>query len=125
MTGYLLSDDLIFSSRITATGRAQNIAIGVCKTVDQLLTKVTSPMGVILDLNNPTLESATTIPKLRACGASRIVAYCSHVDTERILAAREAGCDLVLARSQFVSKLETHLAHWLDATSSATPSDPG
>jgi hypothetical protein len=42
-----------------------------------------------------------------------VVAYGSHVDTERLRAARSAGCDPVLPRSKFVEELPKALPQWL------------
>ncbi|QEL13474.1 response regulator [Limnoglobus roseus] len=112
MPGLLLSDDLIFTSRIVATARAHGLTVVTAKTAEALLAKAKDdpPAGVILDLHNPTLDVA----KLRAeLPGVRIVAYGSHVDVERLKAARQAGCDLVLPRSAFVDKLETDIAGWL------------
>jgi hypothetical protein len=43
----------------------------------------------------------------------RLVAYGSHVDAGTLRVAREAGCDLVLPRSQFVEELPGQLANWM------------
>lgn len=114
MTGFLLSDDLIFTSRVTATARAHGLTVVAAKTADALLAKAAAvpPGGVILDLHNPTLDVAAVLAALKPLGV-RVVAYGSHVDAERLKAARQAGCDLVMPRSQFVEKLETDLPTWL------------
>jgi DNA-binding NarL/FixJ family response regulator len=120
MNGILLSDDLLFSSRITATARAHQLAVTVAKTADKLLAKARElpPTGVILDLNNPGLAVAELLVELRTLGPVNVVAYCSHVDVERIQAAKQAGCDLVMPRSQFVAKLESDIPRWLTVTAS-------
>ncbi len=114
MSGLLLSDDLIFTSRILATARAHGLAMTAAKTQDALLAKAKDapPTGVILDLHNPTLDLSSLLSGLRSLGA-RVIAYGSHVDAERLKAARATGCDLVLPRSAFVEKLESDLASWL------------
>lgn len=112
MTGLLLSDDLMFTSRIVATARAHGRDVVAVKTAESLFAKAAEspPAGVIVDLHNPTLDVAT----LRAgLPGVRIVAYGSHVDAERLRAARQAGCDLVLPRSAFVERLEAEIAGWL------------
>jgi CheY-like chemotaxis protein len=114
MTGLLLSDDLIFTSRVTATARAHGLTVTAVKTMAALVEKVLADprAGVILDLHNPTLDVAALFAVLKPVGV-RVVAYGSHVDAERLKAARQAGCDLVMPRSQFVEKLETDLPAWL------------
>ncbi len=115
MNGILLSDDLIFISRISATGKAHGLTVIAVKTAESLLKKVKEdqPGGVILDLQNPTLELPALIEELRLLGSLNVVAYGSHVDVDRLKAAREAGIDQVMPRSQFVEKLESELASWL------------
>jgi DNA-binding NarL/FixJ family response regulator len=116
VTGLLLSDDLIFTSRILATARAHGLAMTAAKTQEALLAKVmeSPPSGVILDLHNPTLDVPEFLAALKLLGSPRVVAYGSHVDAERLKAARQAGVDLVMPRSQFVAKLESDLASWLN-----------
>ena len=68
----------------------------------------------MVDLANPGLEIAAVVTKLRQSAESSptIVAYGSHVDTETLKAARAAGCNRVLPRSQFVEELPKALAEW-------------
>ena len=123
MNGLLLSDDLIFTSRIVATARACGLAVVAAKTVEVLLAKAKDapPAGVILDLHNPTLDVPALLAALKSLGSPRVVAYGSHVDAERLKAARQAGVDLVMPRSQFVEKLESDLPGWLGV---AIPTSP-
>ena len=117
-TGLLLSDDLIFSSRITATARAAGVAVKAVRGADQLLAlaEKEGPSCVIVDLANPTLQIADFIRRLHesATPRPRVVAYGSHVDTATLRAAREAGCDLVLPRSKFVEDLSRELPAWMN-----------
>ncbi len=116
MHGFLLSDDLIFSSRITGTARAHGGTLTVFRDAEKLLDSFSEdPLAIILDLHNATLD----LPVLLACVLGyfkyipKVIAYGSHVDAERLHAARTAGCDLVLPRSAFVKRLETDLPKWL------------
>ena len=53
---------------------------------------------VVVDLSRP--DALDAVRALRSAGSTaRVVAYGSHVDRERLAAARSAGCDRVLARS--------------------------
>ena len=118
-TGLLLSDDLIFSSRITATARAAGCAMKTARSAKQVeaLARQQTPACVLVDLANPTLRVADFLARLReVCSPMpRVVAYGSHVDVETLRAAREAGCDVVLPRSKFVEDLERELPRWLGA----------
>ena len=116
MSAILLSDDLMFTSRVTGTARDLGLVV----------TPVRSPAAV-LDLARR-LPPVCVIVDLAAAGADlpgligglaelprrpRLVAYGSHVDTATLRAAREAGCDEVLPRSKFVEDLPRKLADWL------------
>jgi CheY-like chemotaxis protein len=118
-SGLLLCDDLLFASRITGTARSLGLEVHVARTTDELLTLARRhrPQGVLLDLNCPGLVLATVLEELRsACpSGARVIAYGSHVDTETLRAARQAGCDPVLPRSKFVEELPHQLAPWLAA----------
>lgn len=115
--GLILSDDLIFTSRVTGTARAGGMTIQPARSSDVLeqLARQKSPVCVLIDLSNPGLEIETLIEKLRAACAPmpRVVAYGSHVDTATLRRAREAGCDVVLPRSKFVEDLPVMLVDWM------------
>src|SRR4051794_25728941 len=104
--GYLLSDDLIFTSRITGTGRDLSLKIQPARSAEVLehLARQACPRCVILDLSNPGLVIEDLIGRLRAAcdPMPRLIAYGSHVDTATLKAARAAGCDEVMPRSKFV-----------------------
>jgi CheY-like chemotaxis protein len=114
--GLLLSDDLMFISRITGVARDLGLQIRSARSADALLSlaRQQPPRCVIVDLANPGLVLADLI---RGLGEPRlrVVAYGSHVDTESLRAARAAGCDPVLPRSKFVEELPTALPDWLSA----------
>jgi CheY-like chemotaxis protein len=115
--GLLLSDDLIFVSRVTGTARALGLTVRSARTADALL-KLAAPQAptcVLLDLHNPGLDLAYLLLRLgEVCPARpRVVAYGSHVEAGVLQAARAAGCDPVLPRSQFVEELPTALPVWL------------
>lgn len=121
----VLSDDLMFTSRITGTARDLGITTKVARTVDALegLARQEAPRCVIVDLANPALAVSDMVRRLReACAAMpRLVAYGSHVDAAGLKAAREAGCDVVLARSAFVEQLPHSLPAWVGGDSSTSP----
>jgi CheY-like chemotaxis protein len=118
-TGLLLSDDLIFASRITGTAGALGLAIQQARTPESLvnLARTQPPDGVLIDLGHPGLVLGELLDQLRQVCAvmPQVVAYGSHVDTASLRAARAAGCDPVLPRSKFVEDLATELPKWLTA----------
>jgi DNA-binding NarL/FixJ family response regulator len=108
---------MIFTSRITATARAQALTITPARSADALLALAAQglPRAVIVDLAAPGLNVVELITRLRAaCNPMpRVVAYGSHVDTATLRAARAAGCDFVFPRSKFVEELAAALPQWL------------
>ena len=72
-----------------------------------------APSLVILDLNNPRTDPLGIVAALKrdpALASIRTVGYASHVQTDVIDAARQAGVDEVLARSAFTARLAEILA---------------
>jgi DNA-binding NarL/FixJ family response regulator len=113
--GLLLSDDLLFTSRITATARSLGLTIQAAGTLGRLeaLAREHAPRCVLLDLSNPSLVIEDAVRILHAASPiAYLVAYGSHVDTATLRAARAAGCDVVLPRSQFVEDLPRLLPTW-------------
>jgi len=107
---------MIFTSRITGTARDLGLTIKPARSVDimQKLAAQQTPRCIIVDLGNPSLKLSDLMDFLQAtCSpVPRVVAYGSHVDTESLRLAREAGCDPVLARSKFVEELPRALPGW-------------
>jgi DNA-binding NarL/FixJ family response regulator len=115
--GLVLSDDLIFSSRILGTGSAHGLNLRTAKNAAALveLARKYQPRGVFIDLHNPGLVLPDLLLALgEVCpGRPRLIAYGSHVDAPTLRAARLAGCDVVLPRSKFVEELPEQLPAWL------------
>ena len=112
----LLSDDLIFTSRVTGTARDLGLQVTPARTSIALLALAQKhpPTCVIVDLSNAGLVIGELTAGLRELPVPpRVVAYGSHVDTATLRAARDAGCDIVLPRSQFVAELPAALPGWL------------
>ena len=112
----ILCDDLIFTSKIAATARAHGIEASVARTQESILAKLAAnPTAcVIVDLHNASLNWGTLFAMLGDV-RPRFVGFGSHVDKATLDAARLAGCDLVMPRSQFVKLLETDLPKWAGA----------
>jgi CheY-like chemotaxis protein len=116
-SGLLLCDDLLFASRITGEARALGLTVKPARSLEQFLdlARQEPPSGVLVDLAFPGLVLPDLFRRLsETCNPlPRVVAYGSHVDTERLRAARSAGCDPVLPRSKFVEELPRKLLQWL------------
>jgi CheY-like chemotaxis protein len=103
-------EDLMFSSRIAATVKQMGIALTFARSAGDVLeqTRTLKPGLIIFDLNAAALDPIRAIRAIKADDASRDIAtlgFVSHVDSDVIAAAREAGIDEVLARSAFFARL--------------------
>jgi DNA-binding NarL/FixJ family response regulator len=120
--GLVLSDDLLFASKITAEAHAAGCDAVLVRSLDALTERfAASPLAcVFVDLGFPGLAIGALASRLHEVAPSpRIVAYGSHVDAETLRAAREAGCTAVLTRSQFAEHLAQRLPDWLDGLPAA------
>jgi DNA-binding response OmpR family regulator len=110
MSILLLTGDLACSSQVCAAGTRAGMNVQVAMSPARLLERAaeTPPKLVILDLNTPGLDCGQLVPQLKglATPPGTIIAFGPHVHEGRLAAAREAGCDQVLARGQFYATLE-------------------
>ena len=73
---------------------------------------------VIVDLSLPGLDLGELIAGLRALPNSprTIVGFAPHVHEAALLAAQQAGCDVVMSRGQFNAQLDELLGHYVART---------
>jgi len=66
---------------------------------------------LIIDLSTHSLDIRTTVARLKSGDSSstRVIAFGPHVHEQRLAAARDAGCDVVVSRGQFFAQLDTIL----------------
>lgn len=107
----LVCADLLFTSKIVGTAQQLGISIQVYRTAADVRCGTTAPAMVIVDLASPVATTSDDLRLLRnrLPATTRLLAYGSHVEVERLRAARAAGCDPVLARSEFSKNLPTIL----------------
>ena len=103
-------DDLMFASRISSAAKALGVEIAFARSPEAIVEAVRTraPRLVILDLNSVKVRPLEAIAALKAdpaLAAVPTVGFVSHVQTELIGEARQAGVDQVMARSAFVSQL--------------------
>jgi CheY-like chemotaxis protein len=114
--GLVLSDDLLFSSRITGTAEGLGLTVRTARTSDELMrqAELVRPTCVLLDLHNPGLDISDLVARLKTLDPPPLlVAYGAHVEAATLHKARQAGCDRVLPRSQFVEELVEALPTWV------------
>jgi DNA-binding NarL/FixJ family response regulator len=111
----VLSDDLIFSSRIAAVAQVNGAMAHTSRNAEQLLASAQAapPACVIIDLAIVGPQLAELLSALALPAQPRVIAYGPHVDAAQLKSAAEAGCDVVLPRSKFVEALDRELPQWL------------
>jgi CheY-like chemotaxis protein len=103
-------DDLMFASKIKTAAGQLGVVVAFARSSAAALAAMreSAPALVILDLNNPRTDPLGTVAAMKrdpATASIRTVGYASHVQTDVIDAAREAGVDEVMARSAFTARL--------------------
>ena len=102
-------DDLMFASKIKTAARQLGVSVTFARSSADALAamKANVPALVVLDLNNPRTDPLGTVAEMKrdpAMASIRTIGYASHVQTDVIEAARQAGVDEVMARSAFTAK---------------------
>lgn len=113
--GVLMTQDLIFSTKVADTARALEAEVAIAPDVDRAvcLARERMPGVVFLDLGLPETDLAALVARLReAAGDVPVIAYGPHVDRDRFAAASAAGCD-VLPRGRFSSSLPELIRRYL------------
>lgn len=111
MTSILAAvDDLMFSSKISTAANQMGIDLAFARSSEDVLcqARASKPSLIIFDLNSTRLDPIGTITALKQdaeLSATATLGFVSHVDSEVIAKAREAGIDEVLARSAFTARL--------------------
>jgi DNA-binding NarL/FixJ family response regulator len=102
-------DDLLFGSKIRAAAKTAGATISFARGREAITSAVrgNSPRLILVDLEGQSGDAIEMIRVIRAeAGAgARIIGFGSHVNVERLEAAKQAGCDQALARSAFVNIL--------------------
>jgi DNA-binding NarL/FixJ family response regulator len=100
--------DLFFRSKIDAVAAALGATVAYASSLDAAALRCAElkPDLVFADLSDATFPALETIEKIRAvCPDARMVGFASHVDLKPLRAAREAGFELTLSRSEFTARL--------------------
>jgi CheY-like chemotaxis protein len=109
-------NDLLFRVKIQDAAKRAGVEVTFVQLHrDALAQAKIQPAVIILDLNDVLTEPLTLIEKLKGDDETRnihILGYVSHVQAELIQAAREKGCDEVMARSSFVQNLPKILSRY-------------
>ncbi len=103
-------EDLLFKSKISGTADSLDVQVGFPRSPRKLLDTLREepPELLILDLNSARFEPLKllqTINSDEALAGVRTLGFLSHVQKDLAVAAREAGCDRIMARSAFTKNL--------------------
>jgi CheY-like chemotaxis protein len=108
-------EDLLFKSKISETSSQLGIEAAFPRSPGKLLDALreSPPDLLVLDLNSARFEPLTLLREVKSDEATReisTVGFLSHVQKDLAVAAREAGCDRIVARSAFTRDLPKILA---------------
>ena len=108
-------EDLLFRSKISETADSLGVEARFPRTRERLLEALreSPPDLLVFDLNPSRFEPLELLRTLRSAEATRqtpTVGFLSHVQGDLAVAAKEAGCDRVVARSAFTRDLPRILA---------------
>jgi PleD family two-component response regulator len=113
-------EDLLFRSKISETASSLGIEAAFPRNPGKLLAALreSPPDLLVLDLNSARFEPLALLRSIGSEETTRevfTVGFLSHVHKDLAVAAREAGCDRVVARSAFTRDLPRILAgHTID-----------
>lgn len=104
--------DLFFRSKLDAAGEAAGAEVAYASDLGAAARRCAeiTPSIVLVDLSDksfPVLEAARTIREVAP--NTRLVGFASHVDLKSLAAAREAGFETTLSRSEFTARLDEFL----------------
>ncbi|HKH09929.1 MAG TPA: hypothetical protein VKA73_02175 [Rubrobacter sp.] len=108
-------EDLLFRSKISETASQLGIEASFPRSPKKLedALEASPPDLLILDLNSSRFEPIGLLRSVKSGGATsnvETVGFLSHVQKDLAVAAKEAGCDRVMARSAFTKDLPRVLA---------------
>ena len=108
-------EDLLFRSKISETATQLGVEAFFPRSPKKLLdeTQASPPDLLVLDLNSARFEPLTLLRQLKSnetLKAVPVVGFLSHVQKDLAIAARESGCNRVMARSAFTKELPTILS---------------
>jgi PleD family two-component response regulator len=100
----------MFTSKIRTTASQLGVDVAIARSADAALAEMrkNAPSLVIFDLNSTRTDPLGTVAAMKhdtALSSIPTVGFVSHVQTELIDAARNAGVDDVMARSAFTMRL--------------------
>lgn len=104
MRGLYLTNDLMFSSKVTSLARERGWPLDMVMSptaLDERLAEGPAALAIV-DLTWPASDLGELVRRIRQSSAGAlIVAYGPHVDRSTLESAQQAGCDHVFSRGEF------------------------
>ncbi|HMF78107.1 MAG TPA: hypothetical protein VK604_20790 [Bryobacteraceae bacterium] len=101
--------DLMFTVKIQDAAKRAGLDVVFVKSPETALAQIQqNPVAILLDLNDAAARPLELIAALKAGENSAgipLLGFVSHVQADVIQAARDQGCDTVMARSAFSQNL--------------------
>jgi glycine oxidase len=100
--------DILFRSRIDAVADSLGVEVAYASDLAHGCARASAlkPAIVFADLSDVGFPAAATVREIRGIiPGARLIGFASHVDLKALTAARSAGFDLTLSRSEFTARL--------------------
>lgn len=102
--------DLLFQSRIHAAAEALGFGVRIGDTPASVEAAIAAtPALVVIDVDAAGIDTPPAIRAAKAAGA-KVLAFGRHTEPGALRSARDAGADVVVARSQLAEELPELLA---------------
>jgi DNA-binding NarL/FixJ family response regulator len=102
--------DLLFQSRIHAAAEALGLDARVADSAAAAHVAIAAaPTLVVIDVDAAGIDTPSAIHAAKAAGA-KVLAFGRHTEPGALRSARDAGADVVVARSQLAEELPELLA---------------
>jgi PleD family two-component response regulator len=116
-------EDLFFMVKINEAAKRAGLPIDFVKGELDVLAKAADKNGarpalIIVDLNFSGIDPLKLVTTLKSSDDTKginLIGYLSHVQGELKVAAQDAGCDMVMARSAFSQNLPQILKRYSGA----------
>ncbi|HVN28424.1 MAG TPA: hypothetical protein VMT64_08065 [Candidatus Binataceae bacterium] len=106
--------DLFFRSKLDAVAESLDAEILYASDLANAARRAAEkkPAVVFADLSDSSFPAADTAARIRdAAPDAKLIGFASHIDLKPLRAAREAGFDQTLSRSEFSARLAEFLKH--------------
>jgi CheY-like chemotaxis protein len=97
--------DLFFAVKLSDAAKRSGLDLQFVKDSNEVMEKARSlPSLIVFDLNFDAVGPLALIAQLKGSAETKsinLIGFLSHVQGELKMAAQQAGCDMVMARSAF------------------------